>query len=440
MQLKLFPPAAQQPLLLRLPRRFCHVQLTARRQAPAQPPTPGPLPRAFRRNSLPSLRTPPTRCLSTSPRTSSATWTGTAKAPRTRCPPRPSSQWCTSSSRAWRTATSTASCTATSSRRTCWWAAALRARGLRFARGPSRAQRPCARRAAWSARGPQAAPPAAARSGPARAPALHLTSLAPCAPPPQVDDVTMTLKIADLGLGRAFSIPVKSYTHEIVTLWYRAPEVLLGTTHYSTPVDMWSVGCIMAELVGAWARGRVPRGRVPCRAVPGRAALPSLAALRPTRRGTATPCPYRFASSRCSRATASGSSSCTSSSCWAPPTRTCGPASAACATGASGSAVAARSRPTGLQLLVLTAARPQPRTPPASGRCAAASSSRPRPTAAFSNAARRPAAGTTSRSGGLRTCRGCSHRWRRPAWTCSRPCWSMTRRAASRCAARAHPC
>jgi serine/threonine protein kinase len=36
-----------------------------------------------------------------------------------------------------------------------------------------------------------------------------------------------------------------------VTLWYRAPEVLLGTTHYSTPVDMWSVGCIMAELVGA---------------------------------------------------------------------------------------------------------------------------------------------------------------------------------------------
>ena len=29
-----------------------------------------------------------------------------------------------------------------------------------------------------------------------------------------------------------------------MTLWYRAPEVLLGGTHYSTPVDMWSVGCI----------------------------------------------------------------------------------------------------------------------------------------------------------------------------------------------------
>ncbi|KAJ9530012.1 hypothetical protein QJQ45_023291 [Haematococcus lacustris] len=64
-----------------------------------------------------------------------------------------------------------------------------------------------------------------------------------------VDDSILCLKIADLGLGRAFSIPVKSYTHEIVTLWYRAPEVLLGTTHYSTPVDMWSVGCIFAELV-----------------------------------------------------------------------------------------------------------------------------------------------------------------------------------------------
>ncbi|CAL0335311.1 unnamed protein product [Lupinus luteus] len=56
------------------------------------------------------------------------------------------------------------------------------------------------------------------------------------------------LKIADLGLGRAFTVPLKSYTHEIVTLWYRAPEVLLGSSHYSTGVDMWSVGCIFAEM------------------------------------------------------------------------------------------------------------------------------------------------------------------------------------------------
>ncbi|KFK34665.1 hypothetical protein AALP_AA5G175500 [Arabis alpina] len=57
------------------------------------------------------------------------------------------------------------------------------------------------------------------------------------------------LKIADLGLGRAFTVPLKAYTHEIVTLWYRAPEVLLGSTHYSTAVDIWSVGCIFAEMV-----------------------------------------------------------------------------------------------------------------------------------------------------------------------------------------------
>ncbi|XP_013717949.1 cyclin-dependent kinase B1-1 isoform X2 [Brassica napus] len=57
------------------------------------------------------------------------------------------------------------------------------------------------------------------------------------------------LKIADLGLGRTFTVPLKAYTHEIVTLWYRAPEVLLGSTHYSTAVDMWSVGCIFAEMV-----------------------------------------------------------------------------------------------------------------------------------------------------------------------------------------------
>ena len=57
------------------------------------------------------------------------------------------------------------------------------------------------------------------------------------------------LKLADFGLARAFGIPVRSYTHEVVTLWYRAPEILLGSTHYSTPVDIWSVGCIFAELV-----------------------------------------------------------------------------------------------------------------------------------------------------------------------------------------------
>ncbi|KAJ3440097.1 hypothetical protein M0813_18113 [Anaeramoeba flamelloides] len=57
------------------------------------------------------------------------------------------------------------------------------------------------------------------------------------------------LKICDFGLARSFSIPLRTYTHEIVTLWYRAPEILLGVKHYSTPVDMWSVGAIFAELL-----------------------------------------------------------------------------------------------------------------------------------------------------------------------------------------------
>lgn len=64
-----------------------------------------------------------------------------------------------------------------------------------------------------------------------------------------MDRKTMMLKIADLGLARAFTLPLKKYTHEILTLWYRAPEVLLGATHYSTAIDMWSVACIFAELV-----------------------------------------------------------------------------------------------------------------------------------------------------------------------------------------------
>lgn len=50
-------------------------------------------------------------------------------------------------------------------------------------------------------------------------------------------------------MARAFTIPIETLTHEVVTLWYRAPEILLGGKHYSVGVDMWSVGCIFAELV-----------------------------------------------------------------------------------------------------------------------------------------------------------------------------------------------
>ncbi|KAF4334812.1 CMGC CDK CDC2 kinase [Fusarium beomiforme] len=56
------------------------------------------------------------------------------------------------------------------------------------------------------------------------------------------------LKLADFGLARTFGVPLRPYTHDVVTLWYRAPELLLGGKQYSTGVDMWSVGCIFAEI------------------------------------------------------------------------------------------------------------------------------------------------------------------------------------------------
>ena len=62
-------------------------------------------------------------------------------------------------------------------------------------------------------------------------------------------DESRNLKLADFGLARAFGIPLRAYTHEVVTLWYRAPEILMGSKHYSTAVDMWSIGCIFAEMV-----------------------------------------------------------------------------------------------------------------------------------------------------------------------------------------------
>eukprot|EP00127_Corallochytrium_limacisporum_P005042 Clim_evm38s197 gene=Clim_evmTU38s197 len=56
------------------------------------------------------------------------------------------------------------------------------------------------------------------------------------------------IKLADFGLARSFGVPIRAYTHEVITLWYRAPEILLGARNYATPVDTWSLGCIFAEL------------------------------------------------------------------------------------------------------------------------------------------------------------------------------------------------
>lgn len=57
------------------------------------------------------------------------------------------------------------------------------------------------------------------------------------------------VKLADFGLARGFGIPVNAFSSEVVTLWYRPPDILLGSKNYTTSIDMWSVGCIMAELL-----------------------------------------------------------------------------------------------------------------------------------------------------------------------------------------------
>lgn len=61
-------------------------------------------------------------------------------------------------------------------------------------------------------------------------------------------DTKGAIKLADFGLGRAIGIPVRAYTHEVVTLWYRAPEVLMGSLRYACPLDVWSIACIFAEM------------------------------------------------------------------------------------------------------------------------------------------------------------------------------------------------
>lgn len=59
------------------------------------------------------------------------------------------------------------------------------------------------------------------------------------------------LKIADFNLARTTTFLQTSLSPEVVTLWYRAPELLRGETRYSHSVDIWSLGCIIAEMLGA---------------------------------------------------------------------------------------------------------------------------------------------------------------------------------------------
>ena len=57
-----------------------------------------------------------------------------------------------------------------------------------------------------------------------------------------------TLKIADWGLARSWTEQMRRLTNRVITLWYRPPELLLGCVQYSPKIDMWSVGCIIAEM------------------------------------------------------------------------------------------------------------------------------------------------------------------------------------------------
>eukprot|EP01125_Pyxidicula_operculata_P014103 TRINITY_DN4684_c0_g1_i2.p1 TRINITY_DN4684_c0_g1~~TRINITY_DN4684_c0_g1_i2.p1 ORF type:complete len:223 (+),score=30.86 TRINITY_DN4684_c0_g1_i2:299-967(+) len=61
------------------------------------------------------------------------------------------------------------------------------------------------------------------------------------------------LKLCDFGLSRACCIPMRPITLEVITLWYRPPEILLGSKDYSTPADIWSAGCIIAEMLNTRA-------------------------------------------------------------------------------------------------------------------------------------------------------------------------------------------
>ena len=57
------------------------------------------------------------------------------------------------------------------------------------------------------------------------------------------------LKLADLGLARSFGRPLQPSTPNVVSLWYRAPELLLGEKCYTPNIDMWAIGCIFGELM-----------------------------------------------------------------------------------------------------------------------------------------------------------------------------------------------
>jgi hypothetical protein len=150
-----------------------------------------------------------------------------------------------------------------------------------------------------------------------------------------VDRASGVLKLADFGLARTYLPPAcgaRPFTREVVTLLYRAPELLLGTKHYTTAVDMWSAGCVLAEIVAgrplfagdSEVRRGARRSRGEGRSLPAwggaarvqrRGRLPSNAAV--CLRSLPPPAPVLRRSASCTKC----------SSCWARPTTPSGRAS-----------------------------------------------------------------------------------------------------------------
>ncbi|KAH8852042.1 Cyclin-dependent kinase 16 [Schistosoma japonicum] len=64
---------------------------------------------------------------------------------------------------------------------------------------------------------------------------------------------TGDLKLADFGLARSQSVPIRTYSSEVVTLWYRPPDVLLGEKNYNGHIDIWGVGCILYEMTTGYS-------------------------------------------------------------------------------------------------------------------------------------------------------------------------------------------
>ncbi|EMS14255.1 protein kinase domain containing protein [Entamoeba histolytica HM-3:IMSS] len=63
--------------------------------------------------------------------------------------------------------------------------------------------------------------------------------------------LSRTIKLTNFSLSRQVTIPIRKYTQEVANIWYRAPEIILGDQGYGTGVDIWSVGCVVAELINS---------------------------------------------------------------------------------------------------------------------------------------------------------------------------------------------